>query len=163
MESPTTGADGAHVPHTGEITAEHQIAWLAVHREYRRLRALAEADEKFGALAAAKEAYEEAAAKLSHANGGGDSLRWPRPARDAMAAAGHAFDLAHTTHLIDYMNPCEAAAIALVTMPAPDLDAAIGKIAIVDAHELDQLTVFLGRSFAFIAADLARFAPGGAA
>lgn len=150
-------------PYIGPLTAEDQIAWMKAHQEYRRLRALTDADEAFGPTARSDHDLELARLGAEMQSGSLDRARRNPEVARLLDKLFQADEAASERQMQEFIRPMDRAAISLVVLPAPTLDAAIEKIAIVKREHLDNHADFPGEPFDFIAADLARFAPGGGA
>lgn len=75
-----------------------------------------------------------------------------------MAAALAAVDEADDRAFREIINPADQAALALVLTPAPDADALLFKVDVIERYELDNYSDFPGDPIDHIAAEAARLA-----
>ncbi|PSO12623.1 hypothetical protein C7E20_05815 [Sphingobium sp. AEW4] len=107
--------------------------WATRHAEYRRLLILRDADAAFGTLADARYNREMALQQAETRCG----TREEALAQRDVKAASRALSAAEERHYQDYGDQLEAAAIAAVLAPAPDLGAVEIKMALIRLFELD--------------------------
>jgi len=157
MTTVSTGAGiGEPVPHTRPITDQDQLDWCAHLFEYRRLKALMDADEALGPTAASEVEQDCARALLAERHGGREAAMRNPTAAAEFKAIMEADNAACARQFREFVTPCDLAAVRLAVTPAPNLDAAILKIAIIKERELDSFGEMPGDPFDFVAADLER-------
>ncbi|HEY1606570.1 MAG TPA: hypothetical protein VGF77_13340 [Allosphingosinicella sp.] len=131
--------------------------WDRRLHEYRRLQALDDASNAFGPYSLAKEEYDLVCLRL----GVPDTARWSSESlseadRKEFHEAGRTMDRKCDVYMDAYYCPAQDAAIALLLTPAPDLEAALTKIAIIKQHDLHTLTRVPRDCFEVVAEDMAR-------
>lgn len=128
--------------------------WTGRLAEYERRAALLKAASAFGGLAVANRKVAEVGGRPAlipdSAENAADNARWEAVWKE-MGAAEEA-------HHVEFIAPWDAAAIALVTTPAPNLAAAARKIDVIIEHELDNHSDMTGDPWAIIQEDMARLA-----
>lgn len=129
--------------------------WDEAFATYRRLRLLRDADVAFGPLAEATYSREIAIQQAETRCGS----RREALAQRAVKAANRVLFAAEGRHHAMYGDPLEAAVIAAVLAPAPDLEAVETKIALIQLFELDNSTAMPRPPMAIIEADITRLAP----
>lgn len=125
--------------------------WAACYAQYRGLLILRDADVAFGAFAEAKYEHEMAVQRADARCGSRQEAMAQcevQVARRTMIAAEH-------QHHATYGEPLEAAAIAAVLAPAPDLAAVELKMGLIRAFELDNRVAMPRRPMEIIEQDVA--------
>ncbi|MBR2270166.1 MULTISPECIES: hypothetical protein [Sphingobium] len=125
--------------------------WAACYAQYRGLLILRDADVAFGAVAEAKYEHEMAVQRAEAQCGSRQEVLAQREVKVAQRAMIAAEDHHHAT----YGEPLEAAAIAAVLVPAPDLAAVELKMGLIRAFELDNRVDMPRRPMEIIEQDVA--------
>jgi hypothetical protein len=125
-------------------------AWHELLSEYRALRALKVADEKYGPLFSANFEHQ-IAREAAEADPSDD-------ARCRVSAAYQANEAALEVHMARYWAPWLNAGIALVRAPAPDLEAVDVKLMVIDEAGLEEREDEPGELFRIVADDVQRLA-----
>lgn len=133
-----------------EVTSA-PYGWAACYAQYRGLLILRDADVAFGAFAEAKYEHEMALQRADARCGSRQEALAQREVKVARRAMIAAEDHHHAT----YGEPLEAAAIAAVLAPAPDLPAVELKIGLIRAFELDNRVDMPRRPMEIIEQDVA--------
>ena len=119
------------------INKDTAALWDQRKANWQLLVALRDADNAFGAHATAYRVWDEVQRSAIDRFG-----TVPRAKEDAdeakiIDAGWEALSEAETAWYVDYVHPADLAAIELVLIPAPDLDAVLLKATIAKDHELD--------------------------
>lgn len=125
--------------------------WASCYAHYRGLLILRDADVAFGAVAEAKYEHEMAVQRADARCGS----RQEALAQCEVKAAQQTMIAADYHHHATYGEPLEAAAIAAVLAPAPDLAAVELKIGLIRAFELDNRVDMPRRPMEIIEQDVA--------
>jgi hypothetical protein len=135
-----------------------RAAWDAAHADYLRKDALHRACRQFGH---GTDAYRNLETVRHEHTGRSDSRGMANLSGPAAAAVRAALDrlndLADSEGLA-YADPAEDAAIVLVSLPAPDINAVEVKIAVIVEHGLDNHRDMPAHPFDIIEADVRRLA-----
>lgn len=131
-----------------------EMDWAAAYAEYRRLLLLRDADAAFGVLAEARYNHEMA---VQQAQGRSGSAKEALIQRDVKAAS-RALSAAEERHHAVYGDPLEAAAMAAVLAPAPDLSAVEIKVKLIQQFELDNCVAMPRQPMEIVEEDLAGLA-----
>lgn len=107
--------------------------WALCYAKYRRLLVLRDADVAFGAVGDAAYAREMAIQRAETRCGS----RSEALAQREVKAAARAAIAADERHHVLFGDPLDAAAIATVLAPAPDIDALEIKLSLIRTWELD--------------------------
>ncbi|MEG3144195.1 hypothetical protein U1839_05970 [Sphingomonas sp. RT2P30] len=127
---------------------------------YTILKALADADDKFGLLAEACEVGAAARYQMEADHG-----TWARAVAHPVAgkqceAICEAEYAASDAHYRDYIIPADKAAILLALTPAPDVEAAVFKIAMIKEESLDNHAWLKRHPMEIVREDMARLRRG---
>jgi hypothetical protein len=133
--------------------------WQAKYDRYRCLRALSEASEDFGPITEANQQWDAFKYTLEAKYGS-----WERAKKSEPEACDQAWEKVWQAEMMAYNTyglPMELAAIELMHVPAPNIDAALLKVQIAKQHELDNHSRMGSNPFDLVREDLARLTPGG--
>lgn len=130
--------------------------WNSALNEYLRLAALVEANDSFGAMYVATLEWENTRGRLKDQYG----KAWQSdPVAEKIGAVGvEAYRVASTNATRDFNRPFWDAERKLYSTPAPDLQAALFKIAMIKRDSLADDGDFDGAAMEAISADMARLA-----
>jgi len=123
----STKAEGATI---------NRSAWDRARRNYECRRALQEAVEKFGALAQVSEKRQLVHYEVKERFGTTRGDRVDAAAKRKLDAAYEAEQRVSDKWMDEYVYPTEAAAIALLLTPAPDIEALQFKMRVIEKEEL---------------------------
>lgn len=122
---------------TASAAPPSQTPWQRAFDRYRLLHGLITAEESFGAMGQANAVHDEERARVARKVGCAAKEVWRREdGRSLLKASFDAVELAEKRFAVDWCTPYDAAAVALVLTPAPDIDAILYKVDVIERHDL---------------------------
>jgi hypothetical protein len=135
-----TPARGPRQPETTEgQSSPARALWNRRLAEYRRLLAAKEAEEAAGAFRAASDLYDRDYAAIEARFGSWGAARDTEQGRALCHAAFAPMNAAEEAFYDDFTAPLQRAAVCLALTPAPDLEAVLERIRVMDEQELNEL------------------------
>lgn len=128
----------------------HRLAW------YDRLVARATAAAETGWFRAANDRYTRECGEIEARFGGKEAAARSEEACQLRKVAFRRMDRAEDTYWRRCTAPMQDAAVALVLTPAPDLQSIRAKIAVIRAHELEELECMTRHPLEVVSEDVAR-------
>ena len=141
---------------TASLSADRQV-WNRRVAEWRKLNALMNAERKWGACSRSNEDLKRLEYEMVAKHGTWQAAFASEEDGARCAAFNKESDALCAAEVANYVDPADRAAIALALTPAPDLDAMLLKIAVIEEHELDNMTWMTRDVMDVLREDAARF------
>ena len=135
-----------------------QVAWASALTRFKLADALYRSNNAFGKSKNLGNLYELEKASGEQVCGSALAAKAHPVHGPRIAAALAAVDMADDRAFREIIRPADEAALALVHTPAPDADALLFKVGVIQRYELDNYDGFPGDPIDHIAAEAARLA-----
>ncbi len=140
------------------VSSPDRSVWDRNFAEYRMREALYRADAEFGDMKVAIRVHDEVIMLLERDFGSVAKARLDPTGDSVREVAWQALTAAEERSAIHFDTPLDVAAINLALTPAPDLDAAIFKIQLIQDRQLDNLVSMPRDCMQIVLEDMARVA-----